>query len=72
MKEVLLKGEAITKEYNKIPVLQGINVEIYQGDFTVIMGSSGAGKSTLWTNKGSLPENMEQIRSERRDRRATV
>ena len=47
MKEVLLKGEAITKEYNKIPVLQGINVEIYQGDFTVIMGSSGAGKSTF-------------------------
>ncbi len=24
-----------------------MNVEIYKGDFTVIMGSSGAGKSTL-------------------------
>ena len=47
MKEALLKGEAITKEYNRIPVLQEINVEIYQGDFTVIMGPSGAGKSTL-------------------------
>lgn len=47
MKEVLLKGEAITKEYSGVPVLQGINAEIYRGDFTVIMGSSGAGKSTL-------------------------
>lgn len=47
MKEALLKGEEITKEYNGISVLQGINVEIYRGDFTVIMGSSGAGKSTL-------------------------
>ena len=28
-------------------VLDMINLEIYKGDFTVIMGSSGAGKSTL-------------------------
>ncbi|MCM1143840.1 MAG: ABC transporter ATP-binding protein [Blautia sp.] len=28
-------------------VLDMINLEIYEGDFTVIMGSSGAGKSTL-------------------------
>jgi len=28
-------------------VLKGININIYEGDFTVIMGSSGAGKSTL-------------------------
>lgn len=28
-------------------VLKNLDIEIYQGDFTVIMGSSGAGKSTL-------------------------
>jgi putative ABC transport system ATP-binding protein len=28
-------------------VLKNLDVEIYEGDFTVIMGSSGAGKSTL-------------------------
>ncbi|RAZ50019.1 ABC transporter ATP-binding protein, partial [Klebsiella oxytoca] len=28
-------------------VLKNIDLELYQGDFTVIMGTSGAGKSTL-------------------------
>lgn len=28
-------------------VLKNINLDIYEGDFTVIMGSSGSGKSTL-------------------------
>ncbi|MBQ4529032.1 MAG: ABC transporter ATP-binding protein [Lachnospiraceae bacterium] len=28
-------------------VLKNLNIEIYQGDFTVIMGNSGSGKSTL-------------------------
>ena len=28
-------------------VIKDLDTEIYEGDFTVIMGSSGAGKSTL-------------------------
>lgn len=28
-------------------VLKNLDIEIFEGDFTVIMGSSGAGKSTL-------------------------
>lgn len=51
MTEVLLKGENISKTFQqgglKNNILNGIDVEIYEGDFTIIMGSSGAGKSTL-------------------------
>ncbi len=48
MKEKLLEGLAITKSFSQgVKVLDGIDIEVYEGDFTVIMGSSGAGKSTL-------------------------
>lgn len=51
MKKVLLKTENLCKSYAnggvQAHVLDQVNVEIYEGDFTVIMGSSGAGKSTL-------------------------
>lgn len=51
MKKVLLKTESLCKSYAnggvQTHVLDQVNVEIYEGDFTVIMGSSGAGKSTL-------------------------
>lgn len=51
MKEILLQGKEISKVFSaggkRIPILNQINVEIYKGDFTVIMGASGAGKSTL-------------------------
>lgn len=49
--DVLLQGRHIYKSYRQGKksnlVLEDVNVEIYEGDFTVIMGSSGAGKSTL-------------------------
>jgi len=51
MKEVLLSAKGLCKQFpqdaGKEQVLKGIDVDIYKGDFTVIMGSSGAGKSTL-------------------------
>lgn len=51
MKEVLLRGDNIEKVFRQggteNPVLHDLSVEIYKGDFTVIMGASGAGKSTL-------------------------
>ena len=46
-KDIILSGKEITKSYGDNTVLQGISLELYAGDFTVIMGSSGAGKSTL-------------------------
>lgn len=49
--DVLLQGRHIYKSYQQGKksnfVLEDVNVEIYEDDFTVIMGSSGAGKSTL-------------------------
>lgn len=49
MKEVLLRGRALQKTFSQDggAVLNGIDVDIFAGDFTVIMGPSGAGKSTL-------------------------
>lgn len=50
-KKVLLQGQHIYKSYKQGTksdwVLDDVNVEIYEDDFTVIMGASGAGKSTL-------------------------
>ncbi|MCM1130320.1 MAG: ABC transporter ATP-binding protein [Anaeroplasma bactoclasticum] len=50
-KEVSLKTEKLCKTFSNGGVLQhvlkNIDLELYQGDFTVIMGASGAGKSTL-------------------------
>lgn len=51
MKKILLHGENICKEFSQNSTntlaLDNVNVKIYDGDFTVIMGASGAGKSTL-------------------------
>lgn len=51
MKNTILCGKNIYKTFTqsgeKTQILLGIDVDIYEGDFTVVMGSSGAGKSTL-------------------------
>lgn len=51
MKKIILKTENLSKSFSSggslQHVLRNIDLELYQGDFTVIMGSSGAGKSTL-------------------------
>jgi len=51
MKQVMIKAAGLSKEYQtgstSQKVLKDISLNIYKGDFTVIMGSSGSGKSTL-------------------------
>ncbi len=49
--KTLLKVEKLCKTFSsggvQQHVLKNIDLELYDGDFTVIMGASGAGKSTL-------------------------
>lgn len=51
MKKSLLRAENLCKSFasNGIQnhILDNVNLDIYEGDFTVIMGASGSGKSTL-------------------------
>ena len=51
MKEILLTTEKLSKSFSNggamQHVLRNIDLQLYKGDFTVIMGASGAGKSTL-------------------------
>lgn len=51
MKNVLLSGKNVCKTFSQngkeTPILKSVSLDIYEGDFTVIMGASGAGKSTL-------------------------
>ncbi len=51
MKKSLLKTKQLSKSFSNggtlQHVLKNIDLELYEGDFTVIMGASGAGKSTL-------------------------
>ena len=43
----IISGKNIVKTFGETKVLNEINIEVYDGDFTVIMGTSGSGKSTL-------------------------
>ena len=49
--EVIIKTEKLSKSFSvggkQQHIIKNLDLEIYKGDFTVIMGSSGAGKSTL-------------------------
>jgi multiple sugar transport system ATP-binding protein len=44
-RSLLLKS--IRKSYGSVSVLKGIDIEVQEGDFVVLLGPSGCGKSTL-------------------------
>ena len=44
---MLLQGNKISKSYNKINVLNNIDISVSTGEIVSIVGKSGAGKSTL-------------------------
>ncbi len=55
---ILLQASGITKSYlmarQELPVLKGIDLSVYKGEMTVIVGPSGVGKSTLLHILGAL------------------
>jgi putative ABC transport system ATP-binding protein len=57
-KNIVIKLENIKKEYVTgdiaTPVLKGVTLTVYQGDFIAITGRSGSGKSTLMNIIGLL------------------
>lgn len=51
MKNTILSAKGLCKSFahngGQIHILSHVDLELYEGDFTVIMGASGSGKSTL-------------------------
>lgn len=51
MKNVIISARGVCKSFahngGQIHILTGLDLDIYEGDFTVIMGASGSGKSTM-------------------------
>ena len=39
--------QAVKKSFGTVPILHGVDIEIQDGSFTVLVGPSGCGKSTL-------------------------
>lgn len=47
MAETLLQIKNLVKEYGETRILDGVNLDIAQGEVVVVVGPSGCGKSTL-------------------------
>ena len=51
LKKTVIKVQNLHKVYsigkNKVHALNGVNLEIYEGEFCAIVGTSGSGKSTM-------------------------
>ncbi|MBR6103413.1 MAG: ABC transporter ATP-binding protein [Ruminococcus sp.] len=51
MKKTVLEARALSKSFahngGQVHIITGVDLDIYEGDLTVIMGASGSGKSTM-------------------------
>ena len=51
MKNTVLSAKGLCKSFahngGQVHIISNLDIDIYEGDFTIIMGASGSGKSTL-------------------------
>ena len=45
--DAVIRVRGLKKDFDKIPVLKGIDVDIHKGDVVCVIGASGSGKSTF-------------------------
>ena len=65
----VLKGVSLEKSFRKKKVVQGISLEVFQGQIVGLLGPNGAGKTTtfymiagfLTPDKGKIFLNQEEI-----------
>ena len=64
-KEIMISARNLKKCFNmgdeKQTIFENLNLDIYKGDFTIIMGSSGAGKSTLMYSLSGMDRPTETL-----------
>jgi len=58
MREAVFEARGVTKVYHvgevEVHALRGVDVDLYEGEFAVLLGPSGSGKSTLLNILGGL------------------
>ena len=45
--DAVIRVKGLEKNFDKIPVLKGIDIDIHKGDVVCVIGASGSGKSTF-------------------------
>ena len=59
-KQIAIKVHNLHKTYllglEGVPALRGINLDIYKGEFVIILGKSGGGKSSLLNIFGTIDQ----------------
>ena len=71
-REAVFEARGVTKIYRvgevQVHALRGVDFDLYEGEFAVLLGPSGSGKSTLLNILGGLDVPIEWARPFSRSR----